>query len=860
MPVHSVCNSSKGHSTAASASTSPSSAQAYSAETAPLNTVFSMSADLGLLLHSATTPSKNAVQDRPAHRRLRISSPHLPRLNVHVPEVSARLSGHPTSGSSTRGCPTPISASFKARGRRDSWSPSQTIPEGYYSRGFTLTTFHKDKASFTPLFASSFATASTLTTAPSSALKRANTHRLQRKETLAPFRRLVGRSKSLKLKHPHSSSKSAQVMPSNVEYTQACNNNHNSYQDDSSQRVNKVVHLNGARSSTDGNSMDESSGHGNSIQSKERTGSPEHSHQILTSTASALPKATQSISGLDAAPVTSVTKPAIAALCTGPTKPLWQHTRTNAEEILALQLTSQEVQKQETIFELIYTESEYLDDLKSIHKACCRYLKRSDTKYRTLVTHIPVIHLSIQQIFFEELNIKMAEARRKKRSSPDKADVRLYERLARLLSHIKDLWNGHQSLLRFYMFSIYDSYFAQYATTSRDFQHVASGSSELCLIIKDLINLTIKTDPDYKLLERALSNHQRELTKIDDRIWIEEHNEMLMDLQQRIKGLPANFSLVERHRYLILDGPVHRIASRQPSRFSFRRHSHAHGKSDSKGGSQEWREGFRSPISRLQDENEETPTIISKPRQLDYYHQHAKPAFPLSPPSSSSSSSSTTSLKSPTSPFSGRKPVTPRAKSYVEPSTRDNLSPPTSSSALYSLSPYSASAPSVKSSPTTSKQPTVSQLVSQYNFNLSSSFLSFSGNGNRRGSAGHPRNISSSALYLPSVIKNSTDVEAEYHVFIFTDIVLWTKRVMSRYHRKEGVPWNFKLVEPVSRLTSVCNTTEDNIFMCTSVNTSSTSYLVRTEDEIAARMWKTTVPSLVPFHCSRTMRDQSSPQ
>jgi len=47
----------------------------------------------------------------------------------------------------------------------------------------------------------------------------------------------------------------------------------------------------------------------------------------------------------------------------------------------------------------------------------------------------------------EELNVKMAEARRKKRSNPDKADIKLYERLARLLSHIKDLWNGHQSLL-----------------------------------------------------------------------------------------------------------------------------------------------------------------------------------------------------------------------------------------------------------------------------------------------------------------------------------------------------------------------------------------------------------------------------
>ncbi|KAG0244730.1 hypothetical protein BGX31_008619 [Mortierella sp. GBA43] len=395
----------------------------------------------------------------------------------------------------------------------------------------------------------------------------------------------------------------------------------------------------------------------------------------------------------------------------GACKPLWQHTMTNAEQISALGLSQQEIRRQETIFELIYTESEYLDDLKSIHK-----------------------------IFVEELNVKMAESRRKKRFSPDKSDVKLNERLARLLSHIKDLWNGHQSLLRslqnkqqhgspvvrdigsvfesFYMFSIYDSYFAQYTTTSRDFQYIANGNSELCLIMKDLLkspsckclslegiflkpiqrlqkyplffkdlmNMTPTSDPDYAQLEQALNNHQRELTKIDDRIWIEEHNEMLTDLQQRIKGLPSN-------------------------------------------------------------------------------------------------------------------------------------------------------------------QPTVSQLVSQYNLNLSSSFSNLA-------NAGHPRNISSSALYLPGLIKNSTDVEAEYHVFIFTDIVLWTKRVMSRYYRKEGVPWNFKLVEPVSRLTSVCNTLEDNIFMCTTVNTNSASYLVRTEDAAAAKMWRTTIPTLIPFHCSRTITDQ----
>jgi paraquat-inducible protein B len=53
------------------------------------------------------------------------------------------------------------------------------------------------------------------------------------------------------------------------------------------------------------------------------------------------------------------------------------------------------------------------------------------------------------------------------------------------------------------------------------------------------MNMTPTSDPDYAQLEQALNNHQRELTKIDDRIWIEEHNEMLTDLQQRIKGLPS---------------------------------------------------------------------------------------------------------------------------------------------------------------------------------------------------------------------------------------------------------------------------------------------------------------------------------
>ncbi|KAK3808161.1 MAG: hypothetical protein JOS17DRAFT_549333 [Linnemannia elongata] len=450
------------------------------------------------------------------------------------------------------------------------------------------------------------------------------------------------------------------------------------------------------------------------------------------------------------------------------------------------------------------------------------------------------------------------------------------------------------------MFTIYDSYFAQYTTSSRDFQHISTGNSELCLIIrnllkapvckslsmegiflkpiqrlqkyplffKDLMNLTPKDDPDYAQLEHALSNHQKGLTKIDDRIWVEEHNEMLKDLQQRIKGLPSNFSLVEKHRYLILDGPVYRVATRQPSKFSFGKHS-SH-KSEGHGlpvsSSMEWRDRFKTPGLGFDAGDDAAPILIHRPSQLDYHHQHAKPAFSPTPPSSlSSSASSQSSLASPTilsTPFpSGNKLFTPRAKSYIDPQHYDRFqksgfsyqspSSPPSATTLHSLSSAPSPIPIPNNSPP--KQPSVSQLVSHYNFNLSSSFSNLTS----FGGAGHPRNTSSSALHLPGMIKNSTDVEAEYHVFVFTDIVLWTKRVMSRYHRKEGVPWNFKLVEPVSRLTSVCNTSEDNVFMCTSVNTSSTSYMVRTEDEIAARMWRTTVPTLVPFHCSRNLRDRS---
>ncbi|KAF9354250.1 hypothetical protein BGX26_007933 [Mortierella sp. AD094] len=614
---------------------------------------------------------------------------------------------------------------------------------------------------------------------------------------------------------------------------------YNDEKENSSPQSNKPLDMYNAKFK-DRNSLGDPGNHSNGIQSQSQERLPFMGGRKVASDsrkeATPAPNTTPSAPNL---------KPAIATMSNGPCKPLWQHTMTTAEQIRVLGLSSQEVQKQETIFELIYTESEYLDDLKSIHK-----------------------------IFVEELNVKMAESRRKKRFSPDKSDVKLYERLARLLSHIKDLWNGHQSLLRslqnkqqqgkpvvvdigsvfesFYMFSIYDSYFAQYTTTSRDFQQIASGNSELCLIIKellksprcknltlegillkpiqrlqkyplffkDLMTLTSKSDPDYLQLEHALNNHQRELTKIDDRIWIEEHNEMLSDLQRRIKGLPSNFSLVERHRYLILDGPVHRITLRQPSKFPFRKHgSGSKSESYTSNGSGEWRDGFRSPVTSHDGNTDDPPTLIHRPSQLDYYHLHAKPALPYTPPSSSTSSTSSSHSgpATPNSPFPNILTFKSKhpADSHCESPQRIGFfypspSSPPSATTLHSLSsisspipiPNSSSHSSSSSSSAPTKHGTVMQLVSQYNFNLSASFT------NLTSTVGSTRNLSSSSLYLPGIIKNSTDVEAEYHVFVFTDIVLWTKRVMSRYHRKEGTPWNFKLVEPVSRLTSVCNTSD----------------------------------------------------
>jgi len=125
---------------------------------------------------------------------------------------------------------------------------------------------------------------------------------------------------------------------------------------------------------TDRNTPGDLTKHGNGIQPQPRTFLPAfvRSHKPITDTqrpitpVSARPASALSVTTRPDTP--SAPKVAISTMNNGLCKPLWQHTMTNAEEISALGLSQQDIRRQETIFELIYTESEYLDDLKNIHK------------------------------------------------------------------------------------------------------------------------------------------------------------------------------------------------------------------------------------------------------------------------------------------------------------------------------------------------------------------------------------------------------------------------------------------------------------------------------------------------------------
>ncbi|KAG0231950.1 guanine nucleotide exchange factor 10-like protein [Actinomortierella wolfii] len=538
-------------------------------------------------------------------------------------------------------------------------------------------------------------------------------------------------------------------------------------------------------------------------------------------------------------------QPMTTILGSGFFKPLWQHTMITPEEIAKLGLTSQEIQRQETIFELIFTEKEYIEDLKTI-----------------------------QRIFVDDLKARYNESKKKRRFGTDKQDAILEEKLDRLLTHIHALWNGHQSLLNFlqqrqtkakpvvekigdifvnnfYMFPIYDSYFTQYGSVSKEFEHLRTGNSELVVLIRDLLELTPESNPDHAAIQEALEKHKHGLSKIDDQKWIQEHNEMLRDLQQRIKGLPPGFSLVEQYRYLVLDGPVYRVKSQHP-------------KHDARSSTRDY---FADPLY-----DGRAPFLIQQqPSLLKYHHQHRQlqPTSPTHSPTESSSSTSSESKQwgsnstkhRPLSPTSS--PPTSTTSSSSTPwyislvksafggGRSSKSAPPSSPSGqLSSSAPSSVSPLSLSSSTLTgSDMSAVSESVLP---NIEETVMS-SFNQHR-----HWRRYFDSQTSgpppIPASIRNP-DADAEYHVFVFTDIILWTKRITGRYQRKDGASWTFKLVEPVSRLTQVDLTEDDYIFHCTSVNSNSNSYFVRTEDDVAAKMWKSTIPSLVNFHCSRHQLD-----
>ncbi|KAG0084332.1 hypothetical protein BGZ92_009980 [Podila epicladia] len=349
--------------------------------------------------------------------------PSLPRLHVKVPDISPRSSE-----------PSPPCS------RRISWNPSQAIPEGYYSKGFTLTNLHRGEKSYSSSTSTSYthytlspsvgATASST----SSGVRRSQT--IHKPESTSPFKRLVGRSKSMKVKTM------TPFVVSALETETPILGNGNGFApfDKSLIHTQPRFDIKDSQSKTTKHNVVRvvpieekplvatKSGNLNDIKvSKEKENETSNVNNDIKqdSNHAKAPSSTVNLSKPLPSPPISGSKPRPTIISsmvshTIVSKPLWQHTMTNAEEISTLGLNSQDVQKQETIFELIYTEGEYLEDLKGIYR-----------------------------VFVEDLNVKMAESRRKKRMNPDKADVRVFEKLSRLLSHIKDLWNGHQSLLNF---------------------------------------------------------------------------------------------------------------------------------------------------------------------------------------------------------------------------------------------------------------------------------------------------------------------------------------------------------------------------------------------------------------------------
>ncbi|KAF9973152.1 hypothetical protein BGZ73_003619 [Actinomortierella ambigua] len=275
-------------------------------------------------------------------------------------------------------------------------------------------------------------------------------------------------------------------------------------------------------------------------------------------------------------------------------------------------------------------------------------------------------------------------------------------------------------------------------------------------MLQDLLELTPESNPDHAAIQEALEKHKQGLSKIDDQKWIQEHNEMLRDLQQRIKGLPQQQpSLLKYH---------HQHRQPQPSQAS--------------------PPSSHSPTGSLSSTSSESK-------------QSGNSSSTKSKPSANSPPSTATSTTS-------ALPSVPWFLSFAKSAFgggRTYKSGPSSSGQLSTSAPSSVS-PISSSSLTTCRSDTSAKSDSGSSDTEGSTLSSHDHSRHWKRfldppTPGYP--------LIPASIRQA-DAESEYHVFVFTDIVLWTKRVTNRYQRKDGTSWTFKLVEPVSRLTQVDST------------------------------------------------------
>lgn len=320
--------------------------------------------------------------------------PSLPRLHVKVPDISPCFSepSHPTHTSQHHSqLPFPPYSHTRSPpySRRTSWSPSQAIPEGHYSKGFTLTNLHRAEKSSSSSTSTSYThytltplSTGATTSSASPGVRRSQT--VHKPESTSPFKRLVGRSKSMKVKTMTPFVVSALETETTILgngngfapfdkspiNTQPRFDNKDNQSKTTKHNIVRVVPMEEkplvATKPSNLKDIKVSNEKENETSKVNNNIKQDSNHARAPSSTVNLSKPLPSppISGSKPRPtiVSSMVSHSIVS------KPLWQHTMTNAEEISTLGLNSQDVQKQETIFELIYTEGEYLEDLKGIYR------------------------------------------------------------------------------------------------------------------------------------------------------------------------------------------------------------------------------------------------------------------------------------------------------------------------------------------------------------------------------------------------------------------------------------------------------------------------------------------------------------